>query len=195
MSKRVRQVPVTLDDGNIKELSMKELRIILCGADKVVGKGGRAQLVKLLKGSKEKSILEHNLDSSPVYGALSMHSMPEISNMVDWAILNDYLEIEYDYRLPLLFFTNKGWEIEEETLVNEFFELFVKYSGSPISDDARNFVVSLKDKNRNMIIMLIQKIAKFGNKSMIPLLEVWKSNEYKKVASAINGAINKINER
>ena len=38
---------------------------------------------------------------------------------IDWLIINGYLRIEYDYRLPMLVYTRKGWEIERETYTAE----------------------------------------------------------------------------
>ena len=46
----------------------------------------------------------------------------EVEARVDWMILNDYLDIEYDYRLPLLVYTPRGWEIEKETYAEELFQ-------------------------------------------------------------------------
>ena len=41
--------------------------------------------------------------------------LDDISKCIDWMIKKDYLRIEYDYRLPLLVFSEKGWQIEKET--------------------------------------------------------------------------------
>jgi hypothetical protein len=35
-----------------------------------------------------------------------------------------YLDIEYDYRLPLLVFTDRGWDIERETMADELLQEF-----------------------------------------------------------------------
>ena len=51
-------------------------------------------LVKLLKGSKDKKVLEHHLDECPAYGF---------------------------YRLLTM---KKGWEIEEETFAEELYQRF-----------------------------------------------------------------------
>ena len=115
MSRKVRRVPVTLDSRDVNELSEDEIRLILCGADDLIGSGGRGLLAKILKGSKQKALFERQLDQSPVYGALSELSLEQITARVDWLIINGYLRIEYDYRLPLLVYTKRGWEIERET--------------------------------------------------------------------------------
>jgi len=47
----------------------------------------------------------------------------------------------------------------------------------------------LKDRNRGMILLLIEKIKLTGNARFIPLLKVWKEIEYKKVQAEIQSAI------
>ena len=37
-------------------------------------------------------------------------------------IKEDYLRIECNYRLPLLVFSDKGWEIEKETFAQEIYQ-------------------------------------------------------------------------
>lgn len=36
----------------------------------------------------------------------------------------DYLQIKYDGRLPLLVFSDEGWEIEKETYAQELYQQF-----------------------------------------------------------------------
>ncbi|HPU08620.1 MAG TPA: RQC domain protein, partial [Candidatus Atribacteria bacterium] len=47
----------------------------------------------------------------------------------------------------------------------------------------------LKDRNREMILLLLQKIQKTNNARFIPLLKAWQEIEYKKVQSAIQEVI------
>ena len=115
MSDRQRKVPVHLDSGKIKALPDDEIKIILRGADDLIMKAGRTMLVKLLKGSKEKKILEFQLDKCPVYRALSDFSTEEITQKIDWMIEHDYLSLEYSGKLPFLVFTPSGWKIEKES--------------------------------------------------------------------------------
>jgi hypothetical protein len=44
------------------------------GADDLIMSGGRALLAKILAGSKDKKLLELELDTSPVYGAFKGQS-------------------------------------------------------------------------------------------------------------------------
>ena len=65
MSRKVRRVPVSLDSKGIKSLSSADIALILRGADELIGTGGRNLLSKVLKGSREKKVLELGLDESP----------------------------------------------------------------------------------------------------------------------------------
>ena len=59
MSRKVRRVPVVLDAGEIRDLPMEDIRMILRGADELISTGGRSMLAKILKGSRDKKILEY----------------------------------------------------------------------------------------------------------------------------------------
>jgi len=110
MSKRVGKVRVNLDSKDLIETSMKDIKTIIRGADDLIISGGRNLLAKILKGSKEKKLLELKLNESPVYGCFKTLKIDDILARVDWCIENDYLAIEYNYRLPLLIYNKKGWE-------------------------------------------------------------------------------------
>ena len=68
MNRKVRRVPVALDAGQIKKLPQEDIRMILRGADELISNGGRSMLAKILKGSKDKKILEYKLNECPAYG-------------------------------------------------------------------------------------------------------------------------------
>lgn len=53
MSRKVRRVPVVLDAGEIRDLPMEDIRVILRGADELISTGGRA-LSEILSGYKRK---------------------------------------------------------------------------------------------------------------------------------------------
>ncbi len=107
MGKRVRRVPYQLNPAE-EELSFEELKAILRGADELIATGGRNMLVKILKGSRDKKLLELELDQCPVYGYYKHLTLAEITARIDRAIVDGYLKIEYSYRLPVLAFTEKG---------------------------------------------------------------------------------------
>ena len=119
MSRKVNRVKYHLDSKGIKKVPYEEIVAILRAADDLIMSGGRNLLSKVLKGSKEKKIMELGLNKNPFYGFYSNISKEDILSKIDWVIKYDYLNIEYDYRLPLLVYSGKGWEIEKDTYRSE----------------------------------------------------------------------------
>ncbi len=186
MSKRQQRVRYRLDSGGITHLEMEEIRAILRAADELIATGGRSILSKILKGSKDNKVLEHGLDQCPVYGFYRHLTLVEISHRIDFAILKGYLKIEYSSRLPVIVFTEMGWEIEKETYAEE---LLQRLKGLLNGNDF-NFVSELKDRNRGMILLLIDKIRKTNNPDFVPLLKAWQEIDYRKVREALHQLIN-----
>ena len=124
MGRKVQRVRYRLDARGITDLPFDEIAAILRGADDLIMSGGRSMLVKILKGSREKKLLDLHLDESPMYAYYNHLTMDEIAARVDWVILNGYMDIDYDYRLPLLCYTAKGWDIERETFARELLHGF-----------------------------------------------------------------------
>ena len=58
MSRNRQRVQFALDTGEVKALTEVEIRMILRAADELISVGGRSMLVKILKGSKDKKVLE-----------------------------------------------------------------------------------------------------------------------------------------
>lgn len=185
MSRSKQQVRYHLDPKDIKELPFEDIKAILRGADGLIGTGGRNLLAKILKGSKDKKLLEYGLDKNPVYGFYRQLKIEDITARVDWVILNGYLAIEYDGRLPMLVYTDKGWEIERDTYSDELLEKL----RSLIPSGNYAFVNELKDRNRGMILLLLDKIKRSGERGFIPVLEAWREIDYKKVKKAISEVI------
>ena len=187
MSRKARRVRYSLEPQE-KELSVFELKTILRGADELVMKGGRGLLAKILKGSRDKTIREKRLDKCPVYGTFRELTLREITAKIDRAITDGYLDIEYDYRLPLLVFTDRGWEIERDTYSDELLKGF-----DLMIEKGTFFEMGyLKDRNRGMIFMLLDKVAVTKNSKYIPLLKVWEKTDYRKVRAKINWTIKQI---
>lgn len=183
--RRVQRVAYHLDASGIETLSAREIAAILRGADSMIGLGGRTQLSKLLKGSREAAVIEHELDRNPSYGFYRNLTLEEILKRVDWTIKNDYLRIEYSYRLPVLLFTPKGWAIELVTMANELLRGFdVHLAAGPPYD-----LSYLKDRNREMIFLLLDRVAASGQRDFVPLLQAWSAIDYAKVRARIAGVI------
>ena len=192
MGKKAKRVPVNLDAGDVAELQPDEISAILRAADELIGKGGRMLLSKILKGSKEKRVLELGLDQCPSYGYYHDLRMDEIGQRVEKKKKKDYLRIEYDYRLPVIVYSPIGWEIEKRQYTEELYQAFC--NAAKKGDEA--IIERLKEHtNRQVILILLEIIEERGDPSLIPFLEKWREIEVKKLKSRIEGIIKAISER
>ncbi|MEN8261716.1 MAG: RQC-minor-1 family DNA-binding protein [Pseudomonadota bacterium] len=189
MSRKVRRVPVTLDPKGIKQLSDDEIRVILRAADELIFSGGRGLLARVLKGSRQKAVLEHKLDGSPAYGALSDQTLEKITAKIDWLIINGYFRIEYDYRLPLLVYGERGWAIERETYADELLEKLEKLLG----DDHATIDLSwLTDSNPEVLRLVLGRIADSHDAKYLPALQRWKHSASRRTGYHIREAVRAI---
>ena len=186
MSRKVRRVPYTLNTRGTAALPRQDIAAILRGADDLIMSRGRSLLVKVLKGSRAKKVLELGLDENPAYGYYAHLKMEDILARVDWIIVNGYLDIEYDHRLPLLVYTEQGWEIERETYADE---LLLGFDRTLATGSEPFDMEYLKDRARDMILLLLDKVEATGDKKYIPLLEAWAEIDYKKVRRRIGQVI------
>jgi hypothetical protein len=191
MSRRVQRVRYQLDAHGIRSLPEAEIRAILRGADDLVMRGGRSLLAKVLKGSRARDVLSQSLHRSPAYGCLRHLPADEVLAHIDWVILNGYLTIEYDYRLPLLVYTERGWAIERETYAEELLRGLDEAltAGQEPADMSH-----LKDKNREVIWQLLDKVEASGDKRYISLLSAWEQIDYKKVRQRIRQVIERLSK-
>jgi len=189
MSRKAQRVHYELDPKDVRKLQPEELKAILRGADELIGSGGRSLLVKILKGSQAQEVLKLHLDQCPVYGIFRHLPADEILARIDRAILDGYLNVVYEGRLPVLVFSDAGWEIEKETFADELLAGFDKRltTGGPPYD-----MSYLKDRNRTLIWCLLDKIEAAGNPKYLPLLEAWEQIDYKKVKQRIESVMRKI---
>jgi superfamily II DNA helicase RecQ len=184
MSRKVKRVRVSLDPLRVDLLPEEEIRVILRGADDLILTGGRTLLAKILKGSREKKILELGLNKSPVYGAFRRFTLQEITARIDWLIVNGYLDIEYDYRLPLLVYTRRGWAIERETYADELMGHINEWLADPTTTRGSGW---LNDKNREVLFLLLDRLEDSQDPKYVPVLEAWASNTSRKLARRIHG--------
>ena len=190
MSRKIRRVRINLDAKGLKEIPDAELKAVLRGADDIIGQGGRTLLTRILRGSRMKKVLERGLDRSPVYGCFHNLSDDDARARIDWTILHGYLAIEYDDGLPLLVYTPKGWEVERELYAIELLAGFdaILSHGPPYQMEY------LKDRNRGMILLLLDKTAATGDAKYIPLLEAWRKVDYQKVRRRIGQVIHQLKQ-
>jgi hypothetical protein len=186
VTKKVRRVPCSLDAEGINQLSHGDLVAILRGADDLIMRGGRSILAKLLKGSRERRLLELGLDKSPAYGYFKGLPVEDVMARIDWTIQSGYLTLEYDYRLPLLVYTDRGWEIEKETYAAELLQGFDRILDSGTTTFDMEY---LKDRDRAMILRLLDMVEATRDPEYIPLLRAWQQLDYRKVRERIQGVI------
>jgi superfamily II DNA helicase RecQ len=192
MSKKRSIVTVQLHPEPATELASDEIKALLRGADDLIARGGRTLLSKVLKGSKDKKVLGLRLNESPSYGYFRHLSLNEIVAKIDWLIAHYYLRYEYEGRLPVLMYSPLGWEIEKETYSEELWERFRNLAESGRTDYN---AVDLKDRNRELVFLLLEKIRDRGDDRYIPLLRSWEEIEYKKVQQHIRSVIESLKTR
>ncbi len=99
------------------------------------------------------------------------------------------LAIKHDYRLPLLVYTDKGWAIEMDTYSDELLAGFDQL----LESGADNYCMTyLKDCNRQMIFLLLDKVKVTGDPKYITILKSWEKIEYKKVRKKIRYVISEL---
>lgn len=190
MSRRPR-VGYTLDTGTVKSLSEEEKAAILRAADELIGTGGRSMLTKILKGSRDKKILEHGLDRCPAYGFYRSMTLEEISHRVDWMIKKDYLWIDYEGRLPMLVFSEKGWEMERDTYAEELY----KNMCQDVEEGQFRTIHEMKNVNRLVVFDVLEKIRAGMDEAFLPMLAEWKEMEVRKVRDRIGNVVKTIESR
>lgn len=164
--------------------------LMLRGADSVIGTAGRTMLAKILKGSKDKKVLQFSQDmelrQNPAYGSLSHYTIAEITEKIDWMIRHDYLALEYKWKLPVIIFTELGWEIEREERANEFLREWDAWleNGTPVVS-----MEYLKGRNRGMITLFLQKVMATNDAKYLPLLRQWEPVDFQKVRAMIRDVI------
>ena len=186
MTRKHKRIPVSLHPLPVDDLPDDDIRIILRGADDLIMSSGRTLLTKVLKGSREKKILELELDHSPAYGAFRGLTIEDITARIDWLIVNDYLGIEYDYRLPLLIYKPRGWAIERETYATELMEHINNWLADPATTPDIGW---LNNKNREVLFLLLDRIEASQNPKYLPVLETWASDTSRKLARRIHAVI------
>jgi hypothetical protein len=148
--------------------------------------GGRSLLTKILKGSRSADVIKHGLDQNPAHGYYRGMSETDVLARIDWMILHRYLRIEYNGQLPVIVFTPAGWEIEREAMANEIvagFDKLLEAAERPYAVDY------LKDRNRGMILLVLDKVQESGDPKYVPVLEDWERIDYKKVREKIRTVI------
>lgn len=112
--------------------------------------------------------------------------MKKIDRMIDY----DFLEIQYSGKLPMIVYTERGWHIESDQYADELLNEWREWVRQGKQDPDMSY---LKDRNRGMILLLLQKIQESGEQAFIPYLELWEQVDYKKVREEIRKTIDVLN--
>lgn len=167
-------------------LTEEEIRYILHAADPLIAQGGKTLLTKMLKGSKEKKVLEFELDRYKGYGFYKGVKREEVQKKIDWMIRHDFLDTEVFWRMPLLVFTERGWLVQSDQYADELIDEWEMWLSE---GKVRPDMTYLRDKERGMILLMLEKIKERGDRDYIPYLQLWKEVDYKKVRAEIQKTI------
>lgn len=173
-------------------LPVPEIHAILRAADDIIDEGGRTQLAKSLKGSKEKQLLELGMDRNPAYGFYHDLTSEQILEKVDELIRTDFIKTELSGRLPMIVFTPRGWAVERERRAEEFLREWDHWLDNGIVPIGMEY---LKERNRGMMFLFLFKILSSGDKKYIPYLRLWEKIAFKKVQAEIRQVIADLNRR
>lgn len=191
MSRRNKVTFSLRDTSNIDKPSDEEIAKILRAADMIIDLAGRNALVKILKGSKDKKILEYKFDECPSYGYYNHLKMTDIEVIVDWMIENGYLDISYNGRLPMIIFSDYGWELYKPIFAKEVLDKIITVPDEKVEELAEY----LRAINRQVINIILEWIVEKDLKELIPFLRKWVKTAYKKDAQNIRKTISKLSEK
>lgn len=182
------RIKYTLNAENVKTLSEDEMRAILRAAEELIHTGGRSTLAKILKGSQEEKLLDYGFDQCPSYGYYEDLSVEEITQRIDYMIVNKYLKVEYIGQASVLAFTNKGWKIERQTYMDEILMKLTDAAYGEYDD----ILEELETVNPVIIQDVLHKIGEIKDPVYLDILEEWKVQEIPKVRSRIDQVIERI---
>ena len=182
MSRKRAHYHYQLDSGGISSLSDDEIVAILRAADPIIANGGRTLLSKVLKGSKDKDVLNHSLDVNPFYGAFANKPSALIMNMIDYCILDDLFRIQFDGRMPVLVYSEKGWAIERETFANE---LLLEILDS-VKTGSHDFIEHMLKVNPQCVLIALNQLGKVNDAKLREALAAWLPQTNGKVKKKIN---------
>jgi hypothetical protein len=86
---------------------------------------------------------------------------------------------------------DEGWEIERETFTDELLRGFDEMLAAGRIPFDMSY---LKDRNRGMITLLLNKVEATRDPKYVPLLEAWEQIDYKKVRTRIRQVIHRLNQ-
>ena len=154
---------------------------ILRAASEIAAKGGRSQLALLLKGSKDKNLLKHNLQNSPAYGKLSFLTIEEIENRIDHLIRRKELLVEFFGDFPLILLSGAAWE-HVRPWSNE-----QECRRTAASDDRmlNEILLQWRNRPRPEQFHLLDAVTSLDRESALRILRAWREVAGKEVRARI----------
>lgn len=173
----------------ILKLRFRDVAAILRGVDAWHGEGGREQLARLLKGSRDRRLLDRGAASCPVYGYFRDLSLRAIVARIDWVIDRGYLTTEHRGRTPVLVYTMRGWEIERETMAAEIVRGFDELIDSGLTLFNMNY---LCERSPELLDRVLDKVLDKGGTRYLPLLEAWLRVAHDSIRRRLGGVITEL---
>jgi len=184
-SRPVQKTADEIDPVEDLQPTEEEMDWILRGASEITGRGGRTQLALLLKGSKDKKLLKHNLERSAAYGKLSLLTIEEIENRIDHVIRKGDLNVELSGDLPLVFLPNSTWErVRDWSNEQE-----CRRAAMADKHDLNDILVQWRQRQREEQIRLIDSVVRLDDASARRILEAWREVAGKEVRNRIDVAL------
>jgi len=154
---------------------------ILRAASEIAAKGGRSQLALLLKGSKDKKLLKHNLQNSPAYGKLPFLTIEEIENRIDHLIRRNELRVEFFGDLPLILLSDAAWE-HVRPWSNE-----QECRRAAAADDGtlNEMLLQWRNRPRAEQFHLLDAVPSLDRESVLRILQAWREVAGKEVRAHI----------
>lgn len=181
----VERITEEIDPAENVPLTADEHECILRGAWQIAAKGGRNQLALLLKGSKNKSLLKHGLDRSPVYGKLSFLTIEEIENRIDQLIRKGELRTEFFGDLPLILLTNESW-----SHVRPWAHRYeCEEALSADTERLNEILLDWRNRRREEQYELLEVMASLQHESATRVLQIWRELAGKEMRSKIQSKL------
>jgi hypothetical protein len=182
------KIQENIDPAETLPLTAEEYDYILQGAWQIAAKGGRSQLALLLKGSRNETILKHQLDQSPVYGKLSHLTIEEIENRVDQLIRKGELRTEFFGNLPFILLSNESWVRVQPWAHHYECQLAVSANTRRLTD----ILINWRSRRREEQYQLLDAILLFERDSARRVLHAWRELSGKEMRSRIQATLSKL---
>jgi len=165
-----RDDPAGASTEEIQQLRFRDVAAILRCVDAWHGEGGRGRVAQVLKGSRNRGLLERGIQNCPVYAYFRDLTTRDIMARIDWVIDRGFLTTEHRGRTPKLVYTMRGWDIEKETLAAELVRGFDELLATGLSLFNMNY---LCERSPELLDRVLDKVLDKKDPKYLPILEAW----------------------